>query len=391
MALVSGCSGGRGSAGANPPPASDSVPAADITAELQAWADSTLETLSLEQRAGLCLMPAIYASDDPATLAALQRYIADVKTGGVVVLKGDAAGVRAIDSVMTSLSPTPPLIAIDAEWGLAMRIDSTPVFPLNGSLASTADQSLLYEYGAEVARECRLLGINMVLGPVADVAGRGGVIGRRSFGSDPRRVAQLTLAYGRGLEDGNVISVAKHFPGHGSPSIDSHVSLPVISRSREMLDSLDLPPFAACIEGGLSGVMAGHLAAPALGDGLTPAPFSHKILTDLLRDSLGFKGLILTDALNMGGAAGYSAADAIRAGADLILAPQDTHEAQLSIVGAVYDGSLSLEVLADRCRRILFYKALVGRVTDGPHYTSKRPSLADINTPQAAELARRLR
>lgn len=358
----------------------------DITAEAYQWADSVMAGMTLEQRVGQLLMPAVYAADDPMSLRNLHRYAADWHIGGVVLLKGSAGALHNIAVSLADASVAPPFIAIDAEWGLGMRLADTPVFPKNGAIAATADQGLLYEYGREVARECRLAGINMVLGPVADVAGPGGIMGRRSFGSDPERVALLTVAYARGLEDGNVISVAKHFPGHGSPAYDSHNGVAVISANRDKLDRVDLLPFKAYADAGLSGVMAGHLAVPSVDSTLSPASFSRRLLTGVLRDSLQFRGLVLTDALNMGGAKGYTAADALLAGADIVLAPADTGNEFQSVMTAIAARRLPTHVINDRCRRILFYKYLVKRKLE-----ESAPSANQLDTPQTDSLRRILR
>ncbi len=357
----------------------------DMTGEALAWADSIMKQMTLEQRVGQLLLPAVYAADDPPSLRSLSRYAADWHVGGVVLLKGSPEAVRTIAERLTEASVPPPFMAIDAEWGLGMRLSGTPVFPKNGQISPRAGQDVLYEYGREVARECRLAGINMVLGPVADVSASSGIMGRRSFGSDPERVAELTVAYARGLEDGNVVSVAKHFPGHGSPGQDSHNSLAVVASDIERLDTVDMLPFKAYVNAGLSGIMAGHLAVPSVDASLSPASFSRPILTGLLRDSLNFRGLVLTDALNMGGASGYTAADALRAGADIVLAPADTGREFRAIMDEIESNRLPISLVNDRCRRILFYKYLVKRKV--PELV---PSSCELATPKSDSLIRSL-
>lgn len=323
-------------------------------------ADSALQEMTLEERVGQCFMPSIYASDDASTLRRLRSYISDFHVGGVVLLKGDLKSAATM-AVAGSQARVPLFMAIDAEWGLGMRLKDAPDFPKNGSIGSRADEDLLYDYGREVARECRRIGLNMVLGPVIDVAENPrGVIGKRSFGNDPRRVADLGVAYAKGLESGGVVSVAKHFPGHGSPGGDSHKQLPVIKKSLHALDSVDLYPFRSYVGAGLSGVMVGHLAVPAIDPEALPAAVSRVVIKDLLRDELGFGGLVLTDALNMGGAEGYGAAEALLAGADIIISPRDTGKEIQEVVRKIRDGSLDEELINDRCRRILFHKYLIG-------------------------------
>lgn len=271
---------------------------ADLTAMARHMADSVLEGMTLEQRVGQCFMPTLYARE--VTARRLCEYISDLHVGGVVLLKGDLNSAAVLSGIGAS-AEVPLFMAIDAEWGLGMRLEDAPYFPRNGQLGSRADEELMYDYGRELARECRRVGINMVLGPVVDVAHNiGGVIGSRSFGADPQRVADLGVAYARGVESGRVVSVAKHFPGHGSPEGDSHKSLPVISRSLHQLDSIDLYPFKSYIDSGLSGVMVGHLAVPAIDPKSMPAAVSPVVIKDLLKGEMGFRGLVLTDALNMG-------------------------------------------------------------------------------------------
>lgn len=325
------------------------------------WADSVMSGMTLEQMAGQLIFPAVYSDSSRLALRSVVAYIADSHVGGVVLLKGTPEAAKGIADTLSALSEVPPIVAIDAEWGLAMRLSDTPVFPKNGRISSAAEDTLLYEYGVEVARECRKVGINMVLGPVLDVLPEGKqktFIGSRSFGSDPERVARHGVAYAKGLEDGGVISVAKHFPGHGSAGGDSHKRLPTVTKNLESLKKSDLLPFMNYSRHGLSGIMIGHLYVPALDSVRRPVSVSDKILKGLLRSELGFEGLILTDAMNMAGADGNSGADAIMAGADIVLAPSDTYKEVSAIADAVRSGSFPLSQLRDRVRRVLIYKYL---------------------------------
>lgn len=344
-------------------PADEDNSSYDLTGWALSRADSLLETMNLEEKVGQLFMPSLFARGDAEMLERMRRYTDDLKVGGVVLLKGDIQGAAALSEVGIG-ARVPLFMAIDAEWGLGMRLTDAPGFPRNGRISPDADESLLFDYGREVARECRRVGIGMVLGPVLDVAENpGGVIGSRSFGDDPERVASLGVAYARGLESGGVISVAKHFPGHGSPQADSHRELPVIGRSLMQLDSIDLQPFRRYIDAGLTGVMAGHLAVPAIDPERRPAAVSPVVLGTLLRDELGFRGLVLTDALNMVGAEGYSAADAIEAGADIVIGPADTEGEIQGVMESVKEGRISPEAIDEHCRRILFYKSLASIMT----------------------------
>lgn len=368
MAIVS-CAGGgtpgREASDAVGEDARDSLRTVnDVTYDAYEWSDSVMGTMTLEELAGQLIMPAVFSDDSRGIIEQIRRYATDFHVGGVVLLKGTVGGVRVISDTLRSLLPVTPFIAIDAEWGLAMRLADTPEFPRNGKISQSADEDLLFDYGREVAEECRKIGINMILGPVLDVLPAGGKssgIGSRSFGGDAERVANLGVAYAKGVESEGVISVAKHFPGHGSADADSHRRLPVVTKNREALDSTDLKPFRMYVDNGLSAIMTGHLYVPALEEDKQPVSVSEKVLHDILRDELRFRGLIITDAMNMAGAYGNSALDAIKAGADIVLAPADTEEELRKICKAVLSGDLPTEMLRERVRRVLFFKYIVAR------------------------------
>jgi len=357
LLLTAGCRGGKCAPAAES--AHELTEVSDLTSDACNWADSVCATLTLRQKVAQLFMPAIYASDDVWTIRQAMQY-ADSCIGGVVLLKGDSQSARAIADTMQKCGRVKAFIAIDAEWGLAMRLTDAPEFPANSAISDGADDQLMYDYGRELARECRLLGINMVLGPVVDVSVPDSFMRRRSFGDNPNRVSDLALAYARGLEDGNVLSVAKHFPGHGSVSADSHKRKGVIERSLNEMDSIDLYPFYRWTEQRLTGIMVGHLAVPSIDSEMRPAAVSRTVITDLLRNDIGFRGLVLTDALNMGGAEGYGAVEAISAGADIIVAPAETFDEIENTVRAVYSGKIPETELENRVRRILFYKYFLG-------------------------------
>ncbi len=366
--LLGGCSGGHTAA-----ETSDSLQGEhldslqsehDISADARQWSDSILATMTIEEMAGQLIMPAVFSDAGKPNLKLIRQYVTDCHVGGLVLLKGSIPDATMIADTLRSLMRIPAFIAIDAEWGLSMRLEGAPEFPRNGRISPTADEEDMFDYGAELARECREIGINMVLGPVLDVlpdVGTGSGIGSRSFGSDPKRVAELGVAYSKGVESGGVISVAKHFPGHGSADADSHKRLPVVGSTRQQLESHDLLPFRDYISNGMSGLMAGHLFVPALDEKAVPVTVSEKILTEFLRQELGFEGLIVTDAINMAGADGYTAADAIMAGADIVLAPSDTKAEISGIIDAIRSSRMPIGTLRDRVRRVLFYKYMSAR------------------------------
>ena len=332
----------------------------DLTSAAEEFADSLLSTMTLEQRVGQCLMPSIYASTDPSTLALLKKYIDDYHVGGIVLLKGNLSSAKELAEI-GSESPIPLFIAIDAEWGLGMRLKDAPVYPKNGNIGKDVSDTELFDYGFKIAGECREVGINMVLGPVVDITSvNRGVIGKRSFGDNPERVSDFGVAYAKGLESGSVISVAKHFPGHGSTIIDSHKGVAKVKRNISAMDSIDLKPFKDYVNLGLTGIMAGHIQSLALDPDGKVATVSMDMLTSLLREEMGFKGLVLTDAFDMGGAKGFSVSEALQAGADLILSPLNINREFKKLLEAVKNGQLDIKIVNDRCKRILFYKYIFG-------------------------------
>lgn len=330
----------------------------DITSDAEQWADSVCRTLTLRQKVAQMFIPSLYAKDDYWTIRKVREY-ADSCVGGILLLKGDSNGAALLADTLQKSSRIPAFVSIDAEWGLAMRLADAPRFPDNSRINPEVDDQLMYDYGRELARECRQLGINIVLGPVVDVSEPNSFMSRRSFGSDPERVADMAISYARGLEDGDVISVAKHFPGHGSINTDSHKQKGIIERSLNEMDSIDLYPFRRWVEQRLSAIMVGHLAVPSIDSQMIPAAMSKTVITDLLRGDLGFGGLVITDALSMLGAEGRGADDAIIAGADIIIAPVNTDREIKRVVNAVEEGRLTEKEIDVHVRRILFYKYLL--------------------------------
>lgn len=335
----------------------ESREAANPDAEAIRLADSVMASMDVREKAAQLVMPASYASADAVTLARLREYARE-GVGGIVLLKGDTASVKAIASLLGDEAKVPMWISADAETGLDMRFKGAYSHPAFGTLGRQATEQYMFRLGKNLGNASRKLGINMILGPVLDVSAPEGFIGSRSLGEDAARIGMLGTAYARGLESAGVVSVAKHFPGHGAARGDSHRLLPVVSRSLHQLDSADLKPFKLYVAQGLSGIMVGHLAVAAIDPTLQSATVSPSVMTDLLRGDLGFKGLIVTDALNMEGAGGSHAFQAIAAGADLVLAPADTKADIKGIVEAVADGRIYRTELDAHVRRVLVYKFL---------------------------------
>lgn len=361
----------------------------------RAWADSVASTLTLRQQAGQLIFPRLDVKDDAAGRAQLSSLIRKDGIGGFLLGKGTLKDYKGLIDYAQSLSPIPLMVTLDGEWGLAMRVTDAPRFPHNIALGAIRDTALLSEYGREVARECRLMGIHVNFAPVLDVNSNPAnpVIGFRSFGDNPANVGLLATAYARGLEQGGVMSVGKHFPGHGDTSVDSHKALPVISRSRKQLEELELVPFRRYIDAGMSGVMVGHLDIPALDPSGTPASLSQPVVTDLLKGKLGFHGLVWTDALAMNGAKAKSGENncvsALRAGVDVLLQPAHPSADLEAVVKAVGSGKLSEQLIRERCVKVLMYKYLFV-IDPAVPAASAADIKSAVNSPEAETLLRRL-
>lgn len=330
--------------------------------KMQHWADSVYQSLNQEERLAQLIMPIIYPSSESNRIASEERRIRQSKWGGILYQKGMLADQVRMNRQLQRASKTPMLIALDGEWGLYMRLKDAPRYPRNLGLGLNEEDLVVYSYGREIARQCRLVGIHINFAPTVDVNinPRNPVIGSRSFGGDPKNVAKMSNAYAQGLEDGGVLSVAKHFPGHGDTSEDSHKTLPLVSASRKRLDEVELAPFRSYFAEGFGGVMTAHLRIPALDASGVPSSLSRKIVTDLLQRDLRFGGLIFTDGLEMKGAHAGARGDvgvaALRAGNDILLGPSNA-EAQLrTLVTAYNNKDLDAEEIKRKVMKVLYYK-----------------------------------
>lgn len=330
------------------------------------WSDSVYNTLNDRQRVAQLVFAHLTPAAGASSKAAVRHSIGDLECGGILFSEGTMEQHASLTNYAQSLAKVPVMMTFDGEWGLSMRIKDAPRFPHNMGLGATDDYRLLYDYGAEMARECRKAGVHVNFAPVADVNCNPAnpVISYRSFGEDPERVSRAVVAYSLGLEDGGVMSVAKHFPGHGDTDVDSHKALPTVHHSRAEMDSTDLVPFRDYIDAGLSGMMIGHISVPALDASGQPASLSAAVGDKLLRRDMGFGGLIFTDALGMKGAkdnAGRNpAVAALLAGADVLLSPLDVKQTIDAVMAAIKDGTVDPAIVEDRCRRLLRYKYLLG-------------------------------
>ncbi len=361
--------------------------------EARLWADSVYNTLTEKQRIAQLVFPKVDPRGGANSKALIRKLVETNGVGGLLFSGGSIEQYVDMINYAQSVARIPLIITFDGEWGLSMRIPGTPRFPHNMALGATDDYDLIYDYGRESARQFRTMGVQVNFAPDADINSNPAnpVIGYRSFGEDPDRVAQHVVAYSRGLEEGGVQSVAKHFPGHGDTSTDSHKALPTVGHSRAMLDSVDLVPFRAYIDDNLSGIMVGHLSVPSLDPSGTPASLSEKITTGLLRGEMGFKGLIYTDALGMKGADSKSnnSLMALKAGADVLLCPSNPISDIGVIAGAIHDGSITAATVEQRCKKVLAYKFALG-LSSRPAPVSLSAVKALAESPEADEVLRRL-
>ncbi len=335
--------------------------------------DSILATLSTRQRIGQLIMPWVagsYAAFDDEAVRQAAAWIDSLEIGGIIISVGSPLDVAAKLDHLQVRSRLPLLVAADFESGTAIRLIGGTPFPPNMGVAATGSESDAYEVGRVTALEGRAVGVNLALAPVADVNNNPAnpIINVRSFGEDPERVARLTAAEIRGLQDHGLPATVKHFPGHGDTETDSHVSLPTISAGWSRLDSLELVPFRAAVAAGVTAIMSAHIAVPEYDGGgrpLRPATLSPRLLTAVVRDSLRFHGLVMTDALTMGGVMnaygpGEAVVLAFLAGADLLLQPADPVVAMQAMERAVAAGRIDSLRLETSVRRILTLKVRLG-------------------------------
>ncbi len=348
---------------------SEELPPLDETA--QSWVESTLSGLSLEEKVGQLIIGRTgtnFTNLDTDIFQQIRKELTDYHVGGYLAQGGEVFSAAFLIQRMQELARVPLFITADLEGGAGLIFRGGTRFPKAMALGATFDPKIAYQVGETTALEAKSLGINVNFYPVVDVNNNplNPIISIRSFGEDPEWVSKMAAAYIRGVQENGLLATAKHFPGHGDTSTDSHLELPVIEVSRERMEEVELPPFEAAIQAGVQAIMTAHLAIPALEpeEGL-PATLSRRILTDLLRKEMDFEGLVFTDAMNMGGIRarwkdGEAAVLAIAAGADLILYPTSVEATFKGLLQAVRQGKIGEERLNDSVRRILQAKARLG-------------------------------
>lgn len=368
-----------------------------------AWVDSVFTSLTPDEKIAQLLMVAATSDPKRAVIDAKKsnaeyvgRLITEYKVGGVVFFQGGPVPQARITNHFQKISKVPLLVAMDAEWGLAMRIDSTVQYPYQITLgAIQGNNELIYKMGAEFAQQACRLGVHINFAPVIDVNNNPNnpVIGFRSFGENQFKVAEKAVAYMKGMQDNGVLTTAKHFPGHGDTGVDSHYSLPVINHDRARLNEVELYPFKELIKNGLTGVMVAHLSIPALDSTPNlPSTLSKPIITGLLKEELGFNGLVYSDAMNMKGLTslytdGKGDAMGIAAGMDVLEFTEDVPKAIAEIKRFIAEGKITWDDIDRKCRRVLEAKSWVG--LDQVEEISLENLYEDLN-PKQAELTNRL-
>jgi beta-N-acetylhexosaminidase len=361
----------------HPPPNGPASPAA------QDWVEATLRSLTLRQKVAQMVSPWVggeYLAADSEGFARLREWVVDQEIGGVIISIGPPLEIADKLNRLQRLARVPLLVSADMEFGPGQRLQAGVVptwglelgggtsFPPLMGIGATADERLAYALGRVTAIEGRAAGIHMTYAPVMDVNNNPAnpIINTRSYGEDPAQVGRMAAAHVRGIQEHGMLATAKHFPGHGDTGVDSHIELPVITVGRARVEAVELVPFRAAIEAGVAAFMSAHIAFPELtGDSALPATLSPAILTGVLRQDLGFDGLIVTDALDMGAIVrrygrGEAAVMAVKAGADQLLMPPDVREAIDAVVAAVERGEITEARIDQSARKLLAIKANLG-------------------------------
>jgi len=352
------------------------------------WVDSVMATLTIEEKIGQLMMLPVYSNKDEKYYNDIDYLINRFYIGGLIFFQGTPTRQAELTNRFQNTSKLRLFIAMDAEWGLSMRLDSIKSFPRNMTLGAVQDNRLIYNVGAEIARQCKTMGIHVNFAPVLDVNNNAEnpVINIRSFGENPEVVAERGMALIDGLQDNGIIAVAKHFPGHGDTDTDSHYALPVIKHKKNRLDSIELKPFKNAISSGLNGIMVAHLNVPELEpeEGL-PVSLSDNIINKLLKNDLHFKGLIFTDAMNMRGvtskyAEGNRELKAFIAGNDILVMPVNIPSVLKVFKSAIKENKISEQEISDRVKKILIFKYEAGLFTESALSTGQLTQKLNRNT-----------
>jgi beta-N-acetylhexosaminidase len=327
------------------------------------WVENELIKMTLEEKIGQFFMVAAYSNREESHLKEVEDLVIKEKVGGIIFFQGERSNLKTAINRFQAKAKIPLLIGMDAEWGVQMRLFGEERFPYAYTIGAADDVELTERIAAMMAQECREIGIHINFAPDADVNSNpdNPVIGFRSFGENPRKVAGHVAATVRGMEQNGVMTSIKHFPGHGNTDTDSHLELPKVNQSLKTIQAIDFYPFREGIHAGASTVMVAHLNVPALDKSGTPSSLSKRVIKGYLQDTLGFKGLVVSDALNMKAVADrYGKTEvvvrAFEAGCDILLFPESVHDAIEAIAKKVQEGKISKLEIDTRCRKVLLAK-----------------------------------
>jgi beta-glucosidase-like glycosyl hydrolase/CubicO group peptidase (beta-lactamase class C family) len=349
--------------------------------------DSLLSNLTLEEKIGQLLMVPVYSNQDEGYYKDIDYLISRYYIGGLLFFQGSPTRQAELTNLFQAKSRIRMFIGMDAEWGLAMRLDSIKPFPRNMTLGAVQDNRLIYNTGAEIARQCKIMGIHINFAPVLDVNNnpKNPVINIRSFGENPEVVSEKGIALMDGMQDNGIIAVGKHFPGHGDTDMDSHYALPVIKHNKSRLDSIELRPFRNAIRSGLKGIMVAHLNIPDLEPKTDlPASLSGKIVNDLLIHELNFKNLVFTDAMNMRGVTskfpeGVRELEAFIAGNDILVMPVSVPAVLSVFKSAILENRITENDINERVRKVLTFKYAAGLFSEQALETGQLTDRLNLN------------
>jgi beta-glucosidase-like glycosyl hydrolase len=368
----------------------------NLEQKAEKYADSLYQQLSLDEKIGQLYIVALYNNRGEEEIQKIRNLVEEEKIGGLILMQDNAEKHIQLLNEFQGKSRVKMMIGIDGEWGLFQRFLAAHKFPWAMTLGAIQDNSLIYEMTSKIAEDCKRMGIYWDFAPVVDVNTNPAnpIIGNRSFGSDINNVIAKGLAYAQGLQDNGVLASMKHFPGHGDTDTDSHLDLPVVSHNLERLNAVELAPFKALLDKKIGGVMVAHLYVPALEkqSGI-PASVSYEVITNLLKKSYQYNGLIITDALNMNAVAkkfpaGELDLRAFKAGNDIMLFSQDVPNGKALIKSALEKGEISENRLAESVKKILKTKYLLG-LQNLKSINSENIN-EDLNNASHAELSEKL-
>lgn len=360
------------------------------------WVNEKYNSMSLEEKVGQLFIVAAYTNRDVVHENDIQKLIEEEHIGGLIFMQDQAAHQIELTNKFQSISKIPLLIGMDAEWGLAMRLKGVERFPWNMTLGALRNNKLVYQVGKQIGIQANRMGVQFNFSPSVDVNvnPNNPIIGNRSFGSNPDRVAEKGIAYMDGMRAQNVLSSAKHFPGHGNTDQDSHKVLPLIPDNKADLEKYHIAPFKIMIDEGVQSIMVAHLNVPALEpDPKIPSTLSKNIITDYLKGELQFKGIVITDALNMDGVAKmFPAGDvdyrAFVAGNDILLFSQNVHVGKQKIIDAINKGQISEARLEESVKKILMAKYITG--LNEIKTLNSANVLEDLNSPENLALTTKI-